>query len=61
MDSGQRGGGAERAEKGKLMFGTVDSWLIWRLTRGEVHVTDVSNASRTMLFNIHTLQWDEGC
>ncbi len=41
------------------MFGTVDTWLIWRLTRGEVHVTDVSNASRTMLFNIHTLQWDE--
>ena len=41
------------------MFGTVDTWLIWRLTRGEVHVTDVSNASRTMLFNIYTLQWDE--
>ncbi len=40
------------------MFGTVDSWLIWRLTRGEVHVTDVSNASRTMLFNINTLEWD---
>ena len=52
-------GARKRAEKGKLMFGTVDSWLIWRLTRGEVHVTDVSNASRTMLFNIHTLQWDE--
>ena len=52
-------GARARAEKGKLMFGTVDSWLIWRLTRGEVHVTDVSNASRTMLFNIHTLQWDE--
>ncbi|WP_302151058.1 glycerol kinase GlpK [uncultured Alistipes sp.] len=48
-----------RAEKGKLMFGTVDSWLIWRLTRGELHVTDVSNASRTMLFNIHTLDWDD--
>lgn len=59
MDSGQCGGARKRAEKGKLMFGTVDSWLIWRLTRGEVHVTDVSNASRTMLFNIHTLQWDE--
>lgn len=41
------------------MFGTVDSWLIWRLTRGEVHVTDVSNASRTMLFNINTLEWDQ--
>ena len=49
----------ERAEKGKLMFGTVDTWLIWRLTRGEVHVTDVSNASRTMLFNINTLEWDQ--
>ena len=52
-------GARERAEKGKLMFGTVDTWLIWRLTRGEVHVTDVSNASRTMLFNIHTLEWDK--
>lgn len=52
-------GARRRAEQGKLMFGTVDTWLIWRLTRGEVHVTDVSNASRTMLFNIHTLQWDE--
>ena len=52
-------GARERAEKGKLMFGTVDTWLIWRLTRGEVHVTDVSNASRTMLFNIHTLDWDQ--
>lgn len=52
-------GARKRAEAGKLMFGTVDSWLIWRLTRGEVHVTDVSNASRTLLFNIHTLQWDD--
>ena len=52
-------GARERAQKGKLMFGTVDTWLIWRLTRGEVHVTDVSNASRTMFFNIHTLKWDE--
>ncbi len=51
-------GARERAEKGKLLFGTVDTWLIWRLTRGEVHVTDVSNASRTMLFNINTLEWD---
>lgn len=49
----------ERAAKGKLLFGTVDTWLIWRLTRGEVHVTDVSNASRTMLFNINTLEWDQ--
>ncbi len=47
------------AEAGKLRFGTVDSWLVWNLTRGEVHVTDVSNASRTMLFNINTLDWDE--
>ena len=52
-------GARERANKGKLRFGTVDSWLEWRLTRGEVHVTDVSNASRTMLFNIHTLDWDD--
>ena len=52
-------GARKRAEKGKLMFGTVDTWLVWRLTRGEVHVTDVSNASRTMLFNINTLDWDQ--
>lgn len=52
-------GARGRAEKGKLMFGTVDTWLIWRLTRGEVHVTDVTNASRTMLFNINTLEWDK--
>lgn len=49
----------ERAEKGELLFGTVDSWIIWKLTGGKVHVTDYSNASRTMLFNIHTLKWDE--
>ena len=48
-----------KAEKGELAFGTVDTWLIWQLTRGEVHATDVSNASRTMLYNIHTLQWDD--
>ena len=52
-------GARERAEKGKLRFGNVDSWLIWRLTRGEIHCTDVTNASRTMLFNIHTLRWDD--
>ena len=52
-------GARQRAEEGKLRFGTVDTWLIWMLTRGEVHVTDVSNASRTMLFNIHTLEWDK--
>ena len=49
----------ERAEKGELLFGTVETWLIWKLTNGRVHVTDYSNASRTMLFNIHTLEWDE--
>lgn len=49
----------ERAEKGELLFGTVETWLIWKLTKGKVHVTDYSNASRTMLFNINTLQWDE--
>lgn len=49
----------ERAEKGKLCFGTVDSWLVWKFTHGRVHVTDVSNASRTMLFNIHTQKWDK--
>jgi glycerol kinase len=47
------------AEDGQLAFGTIDSWLVWNLTRGKLHVTDVSNASRTMLFNIHTLKWDE--
>ncbi len=52
-------GARKRAEEGNLLFGTVDSWLIWRLTRGEKHVTDVTNASRTMLFNIHTLEWDD--
>ena len=49
----------ERAEKGELLFGTVETWLIWKLTKGSVHVTDYSNASRTMLFNINTLQWDD--
>ena len=52
-------GARERAEKGELLFGTVDSWIIWKLTGGKEHVTDYSNASRTMLFNIHTLKWDE--
>jgi len=51
-------GARERAEKGELLFGNVDSWLIWNLTGGRAHVTDYSNASRTMLFNIHTLKWD---
>ena len=52
-------GAQERAEKGELLFGTMDTWLIWNLTRGEAFVTDYSNAARTMLFNIHNLEWDE--
>lgn len=52
-------GARERAERGELLFGTVETWLIWKLTGGKVHVTDYSNASRTMLFNINTLCWDE--
>lgn len=52
-------GARERAERGELLFGTVDTWLIWNLTRGKVFVTDYTNASRTMLFNIHTLEWDD--
>jgi glycerol kinase len=51
--------GQRRAQQGDLLFGTVDSWLVWNLTGGTVHITDYSNASRTMLFNIHTLQWDK--
>lgn len=52
-------GAQERAEHGELLFGTIESWLVWKLTNGERHITDYSNASRTMLFNIHTLDWDE--
>ncbi len=52
-------GAMEKAENGELCFGTVDSWLVWNLTNGELHLTDVSNASRTMFFNIHELKWDE--
>lgn len=52
-------GARKRAENGELLFGTVETWLIWRMTKGKVHVTDYSNASRTMLFNINTLQWDD--
>ena len=52
-------GARERAQRGEILFGTVETWLIWKLTKGRVHVTDYSNASRTMLFNIHTLKWDE--
>ena len=52
-------GARERAERGELLFGTVETWLIWKLTKGKVHVTDYSNASRTMLFNINTLEWDD--
>ncbi|MDA5387994.1 MULTISPECIES: glycerol kinase GlpK [Loigolactobacillus] len=52
-------GSQERAEKGELLFGTIDTWLLWKLTGGEKHITDYSNASRTMLFNIHELHWDD--
>ena len=52
-------GARERAKRGELLFGTVETWLIWKLTKGAVHVTDYSNASRTMLFNINTLKWDD--
>ena len=52
-------GARAKARNGDLCFGTIDSWLLWKLTNGKVHATDVSNASRTMIFNIHTLQWDE--
>lgn len=52
-------GARERAERGELLFGTVDSWLMWKLSGGKAHVTDLTNASRTMMFNIHTLKWDE--
>ena len=58
-DTFKEKGARERAEKGELLFGTVETWLIWKLTKGAVHVTDYSNASRTMLFNINTLQWDD--
>lgn len=51
-------GARKRAERGELLFGTIDSWLIWNLTKGRVHATDYTNAARTMMFNIHTLQWD---
>ena len=52
-------GAREKAEKGELLFGTIDTWLIWNLTKGKVHVTDYTNASRTMLFDINKLEWDE--
>ncbi|MGN0321083.1 MAG: FGGY family carbohydrate kinase, partial [Lachnospira sp.] len=52
-------GARERARNGELLFGTVESWIIWKLSKGQVHVTDYSNASRTMLFNINTLEWDK--
>lgn len=52
-------GARQKAENGQLLFGTVETWLIWKLTKGQVHVTDYSNASRTMLFNINTLEWDD--
>lgn len=52
-------GAQEKAEKGELLFGTIDTWLLWKLTEGAVHVTDYTNAARTMLFNIHDLEWDD--
>ena len=52
-------GARERAKRGELLFGTVDTWLVWKMTQGRVHVTDYTNASRTMMFNIHELDWDE--
>lgn len=52
-------GARERAERQELLFGTVETWLIWKMTKGRAHVTDYSNASRTMLFNINTLSWDD--
>ena len=52
-------GAQKQAENGELLFGTLETWLLWKLTQGEVHATDYTNASRTMLFNIHTLNWDQ--
>ena len=52
-------GAREKAEKGELLFGTIDTWLIWKLSGGQAHVTDYSNASRTLMFNIYELQWDD--
>src|SRR5437660_1071528 len=52
-------GARRRAERGELAFGTVDSWLLWQLTGGRVHATDISNASRTLLVNLHTGDWDD--
>ena len=57
LDHGK--GVRERAERGELCCGTVDSWLVWKLTRGNEFITDITNASRTMLFNIHTQEWDK--
>ena len=52
-------GARKKADEGKLLFGTIDTWLIWKLSGGKAHVTDYSNASRTMMYNIHELKWDE--
>lgn len=52
-------GARERAERGELLFGTIDTWLIWKFSGGKVHVTDYTNASRTLMFNIHSLEWDD--
>ena len=58
-DSDNVDGARRRAENGELLFGTVDTWLLWNLTNGRVHITDYTNASRTMMFNIRTLEWDD--
>ena len=52
-------GAREKAEKGELLFGTIDTWLVWKLSGGKAHVTDYSNASRTLMYNIYELKWDE--
>ena len=59
MDTRQRAGARDRAERGELLFGTVDTFLMWHLSKGKIFATDYTNASRTMLFNIHTLTWDD--
>ena len=59
VDTGSYPRRPRKAERGELLFGTVETWLIWKLTCGKLHVTDYTNASRTMMFNIHTLEWDD--
>ena len=59
LDFGECGGRQGKAEAGNLLFGTIETWLIWKMTGGKVHITDYSNASRTIMFNINTLKWDD--